>query len=61
MRAGLARRRKTQEALAQHLGISRNAVTKRLAGAVPFTHKEVPLVAEFLDVSVASLYGERVS
>lgn len=61
VRAGLARRSLTQEQLAIHLGLSRNAVNKRLTGQRSFSHVEVVQVAELLQVSVASLYGEASS
>lgn len=60
VRAGLARRRLNQEDLAKHLGISRQAVGKRLRALVPFTHTEVAKTAELLGVPVARLYGEDV-
>ena len=61
VRAGLARRRQTQDALAKHLEISRNAIVARLSGKVPFSHSELREVATFLGVTVGSLYGEAAA
>lgn len=58
VRAGLARRSLTQDDLAQRLGLTRQAVGRRLTGKVPFTHPEIRETATLLGVSIASLYGE---
>lgn len=55
IRAGLARKRQTQEQLASHLGMSRTGIYRRLAGDVDFSVLELSAVAAFLDVSLPSL------
>lgn len=57
IRAHLARQRKTQAQIAGHLGISQQAVSRRMSGAQPFDVDELHRVAAFLDVPVASLLG----
>ena len=59
VRAGLARRSLTQDDLALRLGLTRQAVGRRLTGKVPFTHPEVRDTADLLGVTIASLYGEK--
>jgi transcriptional regulator with XRE-family HTH domain len=61
----MARRRVTQERLAQALHLSQPAVSRRLKGEVDFTVSELAVVAELLDVDAAHLVtvaaGERAS
>lgn len=51
----MARRRRTQVQLAEHLGISHVTVGRRLSGESPFTVDELVAVAQFLEVDPASL------
>lgn len=55
IRAGLARKRKTQAALAAHLGMSRTGIYRRLEQDVDFTVTELGKVSDFIDVPLASL------
>lgn len=59
VRAALARRQQTHEALAQRLSLSRNAVTRRLSGQVPFTHTELREISSFLDIKIADLFHQH--
>lgn len=61
VRAILAYRRIPQAALADVLGMSQVAVSRRLRGETLFDVDEVAKVAAFLGVSVADLYGEKAS
>jgi transcriptional regulator with XRE-family HTH domain len=57
IRAEMARGDHTQSHLAQRLGVSQVAISKRLRGVVPLSVPELFAVAEFLDVPAASLLG----
>lgn len=57
IRAEMARGDHTQSNLAQKLGVSQVAVSKRLRGVVPLSVPELLAVAEFLDVPPAQLLG----
>jgi transcriptional regulator with XRE-family HTH domain len=52
VRAEMARQRKTQAHIAQALGSSQAAVSRRLNGEVPFDVRELALIADSLDVPV---------
>ena len=55
IRAGLARKRKTQADLAQHMGMSRTGIYRRLEQNVDFTVTELNKVSDYLGVPLASL------
>lgn len=55
IRAEMARRRATQGALAAALGVTQQAVSRRLRGDVEFTVTELQIVAETLGVDPARL------
>jgi len=55
VRAAMARRRISQTALADALGMSQAAISRRLTGALPFDVAELSAIAEILDVPLASL------
>lgn len=55
VRAELARRRIPQSALADRLGQSQQAVSRRLRGVVAFDVAELAAIAEFLNVPVTAL------
>lgn len=57
VRAGLARKGATQNDLAAALSSSRGQITRRLTGEVPFSHTEVAAIADYLGVSVETLYA----
>jgi transcriptional regulator with XRE-family HTH domain len=55
VRAEMARRRITQEALAAHLHTTQRGISRRLTGEVAFNLDELSRIAEFLDVPVTRL------
>jgi transcriptional regulator with XRE-family HTH domain len=55
VRVELARRRVRQTDLAECLGLSQAAVSRRLSGAVPFDVNELAAAAALLGVPAASL------
>jgi transcriptional regulator with XRE-family HTH domain len=59
IRAELARQRKSQQDLQTRLGLSRSSMYRRLTGEAQFDAAELVIVAEFLGVTVAELFGER--
>lgn len=64
VRAELARAGKTQEDAAVVLNKTRQAVSRRLLGRVPFDVHEVTALADYLGIPVAVLFGsstERAS
>jgi transcriptional regulator with XRE-family HTH domain len=58
VRAEVARRRITQSQIAEVLGLSQMAVSRRLSGAVPFDVEELGKVAALLGVPASTLLGE---
>ena len=58
VRAVVARRRIRQTAIAEHLGLNQQQVSRRLNGQVPISAAELQLLAQLLEVPVADLYGE---
>lgn len=54
----MARKRITQIKLAEAVGWSQGAVSRRLSGRVPFNIEELANVAEVLGVTVTALVGE---
>jgi len=61
VRAEAARRKLSQQSLAAAAGITTATLSRRLAGASPFTVPELLSLAAVLDVPVALLLGEPVS
>ena len=57
-RAECARRRITQHQLAESLGLSQMAVSRRLSGAVALDVNELYAVAQLLDITPAELIGD---
>lgn len=55
IRAEMARRRLSNKALAEHLGMSQVGVSRRLSGKQSLTVDELAGIAEFLDVPVGDL------
>lgn len=55
VRAEMARRRVTQQTVADRLGITQMSVSRRLRGLTPFTAGEVLMVADLLGVDPATL------
>lgn len=55
VRAELARRQTQQAQIAELLGLSEAAVSRRVNGFVPFRADEVRKIADFLDVPLTSL------
>lgn len=61
VRAAMARRRVTQNALAADLDMTQQALSRRLTGAVAFNVDELHAAAAALDVPVTSLLAEPVA
>lgn len=57
IRAELARQRVSQAQVAERLGLSQAAVSRRLSGQTPFEIDEVAEVASLLDVAPSHLLG----
>jgi transcriptional regulator with XRE-family HTH domain len=57
VRAEMARQRITQTQMAERLGMSQVAVSRRLLGQVPFDVEELGRVAEILDLPASVLFG----
>jgi transcriptional regulator with XRE-family HTH domain len=55
VRAEMARRRMSQKDLAELLGMTQPALSRRLTGEVPFAVDDLPLFAEALGVPVSVL------
>lgn len=55
VRAALARHQKTQDDLAQVLGIVQPAVSARLTGKRSFRAEEIAAIAQWLDMPVSQL------
>lgn len=53
-----AEKRLRQADLADTLKVSRMAIVRRLNGSVPFTDRELILLAKRLDVKVGAFFGE---
>lgn len=58
VRAELARQRKTQQELQNRLGISRAGMYRRMTGESHFDARELVIVADFLGITVGSLFDE---
>lgn len=58
IRGLLASHRRTQAELADVLGITQSAASRRLTGRMEFSASEVLQVAEWLDVPAARVLGE---
>ena len=61
VRAELARHRKTQSGLADHLGYGRTSLHRRMTGEQPFDIDEIHKIATYLDVPVTALIGTDVA
>jgi transcriptional regulator with XRE-family HTH domain len=57
VRAEAARRDKTQLDLADMLGITHSAISRRMRGETPFRDHELQSIAEFLGVSITTLFA----
>ena len=58
VRAEVARHRLPQSAIAEALGLSQQAVSRRLTGGVPFELDEVQAIAGLIGVPTALLLAE---
>lgn len=54
-------RRLTQEEIAAALGISQEAISRRVRGKVEWRGSELVIVADLLSVDVADLFPEQTS
>ncbi len=61
VRAEMGRQRKSQDDLADVLGIARSVISLRLNGHRPFKLAEVELLADYFGVPLTSLIRERVA
>jgi transcriptional regulator with XRE-family HTH domain len=51
----MRKRNKTQQDLADRMGLQQSAISSRLRGAIAFDINELVIVAEFLDVPLSAL------
>ena len=61
IREALKSTKVTQHALAAHLDISQQAVSRRLVGKVPFPYDEVVATAQLLNLELSALTGDTSS
>ena len=61
IRAELARQRVSQFVVADRLGLSQAAVSRRLSGGTPFELDEVEAIASLLGVPLVDLIAERAA
>lgn len=61
VRVLLARHGRTQAELAEHLGLSAFAISRRMTGAITWDIDELQQVATYFDVSVRDLLPEQVA
>ena len=61
VRAEMARHNITQQAVADRLGTTQAAVSRRVLGKVPFDTEELGILSEMLGVPVSALFGERAA
>ena len=57
VRVALVRAKVKYSALAEHLGLTRSAMSRRMSGETPFTAQEIASTADFLGIPVERLYG----
>lgn len=55
IRAEMARKRVTQQTVAEHLGVSQPAVAARMSGKTPLDVNELFAIADLLDVPASQL------
>jgi transcriptional regulator with XRE-family HTH domain len=58
VRAAMARRRISQTALAEALGMSQAAISRRLTGTIPFDVAELSAIATILGVPLSALLAD---
>lgn len=61
VRAELARQRRTAAELALAIGMSQHTIGKRLNGSIPFNAIEMALVANFLGVTLVTLWARATA
>jgi transcriptional regulator with XRE-family HTH domain len=61
IRAEMGRQRKSQDDLADVLGIARSVISLRLNGHRPFKLAEVELLADYFGVPITSLIRDRAA
>lgn len=61
VRAEAARRRVSQAALARHLHLSQQSLSRRFLGYIAFDVNELAAIAEVLEVPIEALYGTATS
>ncbi|MER6926770.1 helix-turn-helix domain-containing protein [Kocuria palustris] len=60
VRAWLARSRHSQAQLAEHLGVAKSAITRRVRGEYPFAITELIEISRWLDISLGELLGPEI-
>lgn len=60
VRAWLARSRHSQAQLADHLGLAKSAITRRVRGEYPFAITELIEISWWLDISLEQLLGPDI-
>jgi transcriptional regulator with XRE-family HTH domain len=58
VRSAAARSQKSQTQLAEALGTTQVAISRRMRGAVPFTGAELDALAVYLDVPITTFFPE---
>lgn len=61
LRAEMARKRVTQDDLAQAIGLSQPAIGRRMSGQVDWGLSELQVVADLLGMPLAALVAEPVT
>jgi transcriptional regulator with XRE-family HTH domain len=61
VRVEMARRRMTQRALAEALGVSQSYVGRRLVGEMPFTTDDLAKIAAAFGMTVAQLVPQAIA
>ncbi|MGW4097097.1 helix-turn-helix domain-containing protein [Mycobacterium sp. NPDC004974] len=61
VRAEMARRGISQTLVGDRLSLSQPAISARLRGQTPFDLNELVAIAEFLEVPVAALIGDKAA
>ena len=61
VRAELARRQLRQGEVAEHLGMTQRAVSRRVRGEVEWNGEQLRLLAQLFEIPVSTLLGEELS
>lgn len=61
VRAAMARKQVSQASMANLLGITPSAMSRRLKGRIGFSAVQIAKIASHLEVEVSALYGEKAA